>query len=136
MGSDAGRPINENVPGLIDPGTFIEHPWSCRLRRIIRFENREISPTLATHRYDLGQSEADERAEPESTQSSDTEIAAMTDYLYLAGERELDKLLRYEAMINRLLSHEIPELERVQARRRRNYEIKLRSPLISVAEGR
>ena len=34
------------------------------------------------------------------------------------NRQELDKLLRYEAMINRQLNHAIAELERVQARRK------------------
>ena len=33
-------------------------------------------------------------------------------------KEELDRLLRYEAMINRQLNHAIGELERVQARRK------------------
>ena len=43
---------------------------------------------------------------------------ALTDYLFLPEKEELDKLLRYEAMINRQLNHAITELERVQARRK------------------
>jgi hypothetical protein len=49
---------------------------------------------------------------------SDPVIDTMTDHLFLAEEEELDKLLRYEAMINRQLNHAIAELERVQARRK------------------
>jgi hypothetical protein len=61
---------------------------------------------------------AEELAEPESTPSSSPEMDAMSDYLFLPGKEELDKLLRYEAMINRQLNHAIAELERVQARRK------------------
>ncbi len=43
---------------------------------------------------------------------------AMTDHLFLPEKEDLDKLLRYEAMINRQLNHAIAELERVQARRK------------------
>jgi hypothetical protein len=43
---------------------------------------------------------------------------AMSDHLFLPGKDELDKLLRYEAMINRQLNHAIAELERIQARRK------------------
>jgi hypothetical protein len=36
----------------------------------------------------------------------------------LPGKDELDKLLQYEAMINRQLNHAISELERIQERRK------------------
>ena len=42
---------------------------------------------------------------------------AITDHLFLPEKEELEKLLRYEAMINRQLNHAIAELERLQARR-------------------
>ena len=42
----------------------------------------------------------------------------MTDHLFLPEKEELDKLLRYEVMINRQLNHAMAELERVQARRK------------------
>jgi len=35
----------------------------------------------------------------------------MTDHLFLPSKEELDKLLRYEAMINKQLNHAITELE-------------------------
>jgi hypothetical protein len=41
----------------------------------------------------------------------------MTDHLFLPEKEELDKLLRFEARINRQLNHAIAELERLQARR-------------------
>jgi hypothetical protein len=43
---------------------------------------------------------------------------AMTDHLFLPEKDELEKLLRYEAMINRQLNHALAELERVQDRRK------------------
>jgi len=43
---------------------------------------------------------------------------AMTDHLFLPAKEELDKLLRYEALINRQLNHAIGELERLQTRRK------------------
>jgi hypothetical protein len=92
--------------------------WSWRLRRLIRFESGQISLALARHSYDLRQSRIDELAEPESGPSSSPEIDAMTDHLFLPEKEDLDKLLRYEAMINRQLNHAIAELERVQARRK------------------
>lgn len=42
----------------------------------------------------------------------------MTDHLFLPEKEELDKLLRYEAMIHRERNHAIAELERVQALRK------------------
>ena len=65
---------------------------------------------------------------------------AMTDHLFLPEKEELDKLLRYEAMINRQLNHAMGELERVQARRKEKRprsmssstcKTKPRSPLVS-----
>jgi hypothetical protein len=43
---------------------------------------------------------------------------AMTDHLFLPANEDADKLLRYEAMINKQLNHAITELERLQARRK------------------
>jgi hypothetical protein len=88
------------------------------LRRLIRFESGQISLALARHSYDLRQSRADELAEPESALLSDPEIDAMTDHLFFPEKEDLDKLLRYEAMINRQLNHAMGELERVQTRRK------------------
>jgi hypothetical protein len=42
----------------------------------------------------------------------------MSDHLFLPQKDELDKLLRYEAMINWQLNHAIAELESSQARRK------------------
>ena len=92
--------------------------WSWRLRRLIRCESGQIDRALAGHSYELQQSKADDLAEPESAPSSNPEMDAMTDHLFLPENEELDKLLRYEAMINRQLNHAIAELERVQARRK------------------
>ena len=92
--------------------------WSWRLRRLIRCESGQIARALAGHSYELQQSRADDLAEPESAPSSNPEMDAMTDHLFLPEKEELDKLLRYEAMINRQLNHAIAELERVQARRK------------------
>ncbi len=68
--------------------------------------------------YELEQSRADDLVEPDSVPSSSPEMDAMTDHLFLPEKEDLDKLLRYEAMINRQLNHAIAELERVQARRK------------------
>jgi len=61
---------------------------------------------------------ADDLAEPESAPWSSPEMDAMSDHLFLPGKDELDKLLRYEAMINRQPNHAISELERIQECRR------------------
>jgi hypothetical protein len=92
--------------------------WSWRLRRAIRYESGLITRALAEHSHELQQSKADDLAEPESAPSSNPEMDAMTDHLFLPGKEELDKSIRYEAMINRELNHAIGELERVQARRK------------------
>ena len=92
--------------------------WSWRLRRAIRYKSGLITRALAEHRYELQQSKADDLAEPESAPSRNPEMDAMTDHLFLPENEELDKLLRYEAMINRQLNHALAELERVQARRK------------------
>jgi hypothetical protein len=92
--------------------------WSWRLRRLIRCESGQIDRALAEHSYELQQSKADDLAEPESAPSSNPEMDAMTDHLFLPEKEELEKLLRYEAMINRQLNHAIAELERIQARRK------------------
>jgi hypothetical protein len=47
-------------------------------------------------------------------------MVAMTDHLFLPANEDLDKLLQYEAMINKQLNHAIAELERLQARREGN----------------
>jgi hypothetical protein len=92
--------------------------WSWRLRRLIRCEAGQIDRALSGHSYELQQSRADDRADPDSASSRDPETDALTDHLFLPGKEDLDKLLRYEAMINRQLNHAIVELERVQARRK------------------
>jgi hypothetical protein len=43
---------------------------------------------------------------------------SLTDHLFLPEKDDLDKLLRYEAMISRQLNHAIAELERLQVRRK------------------
>ena len=91
--------------------------WSWRLRRLIRCESGQIAKALAEHSLELQQSKADDLVEPESAPLCNPEMDTLTDHLFLPEKEELDKLLRYEAMINRELNHAIAELERVQARR-------------------
>lgn len=94
--------------------------WSWRLRRLIRCESGQIDRALSRHGYELQQSKADDLVEPDAAPSSSTEMDALTDHLFLPEKEELDKLLRYEAMINGQLNHAIAELERVRARRKEN----------------
>lgn len=106
------------------PFGWLEEAWiekiavcSWRLRRLIRCEAGQIDRALAGHRYELQQSKADDLVDPDSASSRDPETDALTDHLFLPEKEDLDKLLRYEAMIDRQLNHAIAELERVQARR-------------------
>jgi hypothetical protein len=90
--------------------------WSWRLRRVIRYETGQIARALAEHSDDLRQSrEAD--SEPYSVASSNPEMEAMTDHLFLTSEG-LENQMRYEALINRMLNHAIAELERIQTLRK------------------
>ena len=86
--------------------------WSWRLRRLIRCESGQIARALAGHSYDLQQSKADSD-QPESAPSTSAEMDSMTDYLFLPAKEDLDKLLRYEAMINKQLNQASAELERL-----------------------
>jgi hypothetical protein len=87
--------------------------WSWRLSRLIRCESGQIDRALAEHSYELQQAKADDLGGPAS--SGNEEMDAMTDHLFLPEKEELDKLLRYEAMVNRQLNHALAELERLQA---------------------
>ncbi len=107
------------------PLGWLEEIWlekivvgSWRLRRLIRCESGQIARALVGHSYELQQSKADDLADPDSVSSRDPEMDALTDHLLLPEKEELDKLLRYEAMISRQLNHAITELERMQARRK------------------
>ena len=91
--------------------------WSWRLRRLLRCESGQIARALAEHNHEIKQSSAAESGEPELSALSSPEIDAITDHLFLPPKEELDKLLRYEAMINKQLNHAIAELERLQRRR-------------------
>ena len=91
--------------------------WSWRLRRLIRCESGQISKALADHGYEIQQSKAADSENLGIAPPSNAEIDAMTDHLLLPSNEDLERLLRYEAMINRQLNHAIAELERLQARR-------------------
>jgi hypothetical protein len=91
--------------------------WSWRLRRLVRCESGQIARALAEHSHEIKQSSAGDSIELELAELSSPEIDAITDHLFLPPREELDKLLRYEAMINKQLNHAIAELERLQRRR-------------------
>jgi len=91
--------------------------WSWRLRRLVRCESGQIARALAEHNHEIKQLSAADSGELELPALSSPEIDAITDHLFLPPKEELDKLLRYEAMINKQLDHAIAELERLQRRR-------------------
>jgi hypothetical protein len=92
--------------------------WSWRLRRLLRCESGQIARALAEHSYEIKHKlSAAASGELELLALSSPEIDAITDHLFLPPKEELDKLLRYEAMINKQLNHAIAELERLQRRR-------------------
>lgn len=91
---------------------------SWRRSRLLRWESGMIAKALATHSYNLQESKTPGLEEPEAAPTSSAEMDAMTDHLFLPSREELDKLLRYEALINRQLNHVIAELERLQTRRK------------------
>src|SRR5437867_3730402 len=109
-------PANNNGHETAEPREEIA-VWSWRLRRLLRCESGQIARALAEHSHEIKQSSAAESGEPELSALSNPEIDAITDHLFLPPKEELDKLLRYEAMINKQLNHAIAELERLQRRR-------------------
>ena len=90
--------------------------WSWRLRRLLRCESGQIARALAEHNHETKQLSAADSGELALPALSSPEIDAITDHLFLPPKEELDKLLRYEAMINKQLNHAIAELERLQRR--------------------
>ena len=90
-----------------------------RLRRSLRVEGGLIAKALAEHRYQSTQSIADDLGDEESTPSSVSEVASLTDHLFLLSKEDLDGVLRHQAMIHRQLNHVIAEIERVQAPKKR-----------------
>jgi hypothetical protein len=114
-----------DVRNSYEPAGFLEElwaekiaVWSWRLRRLIRCESGQISRALAGHNYQIRQSKISDATDLEAEPSTSSELNAITDHLFLPEWEELDKLLRYEAMINRQLHHAIAELERLQLRRK------------------
>jgi hypothetical protein len=91
--------------------------WSWRLRRLLRYESGQIARALAEHSHQIKQLSEEDSMEQELPALSSPEIDAITDHLFLPPTEELDKLLRYEAMINKHLNHAIAQLETLQRRR-------------------
>ena len=117
--------LRAGVQEHYSPVGWLEELWaekivvcSWRLRRLIRFESGQISLALATHRHDVRRAKAHDLEFPEFHPSCDPQIDAITDHLFLPEKEELDRLLRYEATINRQLNQAIGELERAQASRK------------------
>ena len=106
------------------PLGFAEEHWAeqiasslWRLRRVLRFERGSIALALAEH--DVAQTEATSEASSSSyAPSQDSEDAFLADDLFLPGNGNLDKILRYETLISKQLNHAFAELERLQRRRR------------------
>ena len=92
--------------------------FSWRLRRLLRWESGMIARALATNSHNLQESRTASLEEPEAAPSSSPEIDAITDHLFLPSKEEVDRTLRYEALLNRQLNHAIGELERLQTRRK------------------
>src|SRR5437868_7490970 len=95
--------------------------WSWRLRRLLRYENGQITRSLAEHSHEIKQLSAAGQEELDLPELSSPEIDAVIDHLFLPPKEELDKLLRFEAMITKQLNHAVADLERLQ--RRRNGEL-------------
>jgi len=95
--------------------------WSWRLRRLLRYENGQITRSLAEHSHEIKQLSAGDEEELDLPELSSPEIDAVIDHLFLPPKEELDKLLRFEAMITKQLNHAVADLERLQ--RRRNGEL-------------
>jgi len=91
---------------------------SWRLRRSLHSERGLIAKALATHGYNLQESRASSLPEAEAAPSSSPEMDAITDHLLLPSMEELDRLLRYEALLNRQLNQAFAELERLQTLRK------------------
>ena len=72
-------------------------------------------PELSPSTVDDLQQPREPDPEPDSVASSNPEMDAMTDHLFVTSEG-LENQMRYEAMINRMLNHAIAELERIQTR--------------------
>ena len=91
---------------------------SCwRLRRLLRYETGQITLALTEHSQEVAQLSAVDPDKPELSELSSPDIDVITDHLFLPSREEVDKLIRYEAMINKQLNHAVAELERVQMRR-------------------
>ena len=103
--------LHANLRAQYQPADSLEELWVEKIAAWTWRLRGQIARSVAGHRYDLQQSRAIELENPELSSS---EMDAMIDHLFLPSpdDRDKDKLLRYEAMISRQLSHVTSELER------------------------
>ena len=92
--------------------------YSWRLRRLLRCESGQIARALVLHKYDVQHTHQSELQAAQPQAPSTAEIDSATDHLFLPAKEDLEKLLRYEATMNRQIAHAISELERLQRRRK------------------
>ena len=122
--------LHANLRNYYKPADYLEElwvekiaVWSWRLRRLMRAESGQIARSLAGHRFGLQQSRTAGLENPELAQPSSSELDNMVDHLFLPAIDDIDKLLRYEAMISRQLNHAMAEVERLQSQRKGTREL-------------
>jgi hypothetical protein len=86
-----------------------------RRRRVIRLESGQIIRAIECQ-HQLAKSESAEQLD--QVGSLILVSPSRTDDLFVPGNGELDKMMRYEVMITRDLDHSMAELERLQRRRK------------------
>jgi hypothetical protein len=86
-----------------------------KLRRLTRYETGQITWNLGEHRMTIRDSA--NLAEADPSMGRNPEMDTMTDHLLLLSTEDLDRLSRYDSLINRQLNFAMAELERIQARR-------------------
>ena len=86
-----------------------------RRRRVIRLESGQITRAIESQ-HQLAKSESAEQLD--QVGSLILVSPSRTDDLFVPGNGELDKMMRYEVMITRNLGHSMAELERFQRRRK------------------
>jgi hypothetical protein len=90
--------------------------WYWRLRRVIRVESGQIARALdCQHQLPTSESTSEQY---DHVGSATIVLPSTIDHLFVPGNGELDKMMRYEVMITRQLNHIVAELERLQRRRR------------------
>ena len=91
---------------------------SWRRRRLLRAESGLIAKALAERSYNLQESKTLDLQEPGAVSSSRPGVDEITDHLLLPAAEDVDRLLRFEALIIRQFNNSIHELESLQARRK------------------